>query len=107
LTRIKTSERNTCGAVRPRRPLRGLLQAAHQIAPHLLDHLMLAVKKIGYRLQQRLQAHALPHQFDIRKADLPRRRSRATAQLFLCFAAPARARFNALTQRGPACTSRS
>jgi len=52
----------------------GLLQTAHQIAPHPLDHLMLAVEETGNRLQQRLQAQALPNQFDIRKADLPRRR---------------------------------
>jgi hypothetical protein len=34
---------------------------------------MLAVKELRNGLQQWLQAHALPHQFDIRKADLPRR----------------------------------
>jgi len=53
-----------------------LLQAAHQIAPHPFDHRLLAVKEVGYRLQQRLQAHALPQQLNIRKAELPRRRPR-------------------------------
>ncbi len=57
------------------------LQAAHQIAPHPLDHLMLAVKELRNRLQQRLQAHALPHQLDIRKADLPRGHSRHDSSL--------------------------
>jgi hypothetical protein len=36
---------------------------------------MLVVEETGNRRQQRLQAHALPHRFDIGKADLPRRRS--------------------------------
>jgi hypothetical protein len=36
----------------------------------------IASKELRNRVQQRLQAHALPHQIDIRKADLPRRRSR-------------------------------
>jgi hypothetical protein len=60
-----------------------LLQAADQIAPHPLDHLVLGVEEIRNRLQQRLQAHALPHQFDISKAHLPRRRSRHGSALAL------------------------
>ena len=52
----------------------GLLQTAAEIALHPLDHVIVVVKECGYRLQQRLQAHALPHQFHIRKADLPRHR---------------------------------
>ena len=58
-----------------------LFQTAHEIAPHLLDHLMLAVKELRNGFQQRLQAPALPHQFDIREADLPRRRSRHRSAL--------------------------
>src|SRR5216684_6991034 len=53
-----------------------LLQTSHQIAPDPLDHLLLVVKEVGNDLQQRLQTHALPHQFKIGKADLSRHRSR-------------------------------
>src|SRR6266436_9631691 len=44
------------------------LQTSHQIAPDPLDHLLLIVKEVGNGLQQRLQAHALPHQLKIGKA---------------------------------------
>jgi hypothetical protein len=53
-----------------------LLQTTHQIPSHSLDHLMLTIKELRNRFQQRLQAHALPHQLDIRKANLPRPPSR-------------------------------
>src|SRR5260221_14680929 len=52
---------------------------------------MLAVKELRNRLQQRLQAHALPHQLDIRKADLPRRRSRHGSTLLALRCADPRA----------------
>jgi hypothetical protein len=57
-----------------------LFEATHQIAPDALDDVPLVVEKTGYRLQQRLQPHALitlPHQLPIGKADLSRRRSHA------------------------------
>src|SRR5262245_63710882 len=44
---------------------------------------MLVIKEVGDGLQQRLQAYALPHQFPIRKTDLPRRRSRHPSVLLL------------------------
>jgi hypothetical protein len=69
----------------------GLLQAAHEIAPHPLDHLVLFVEETGNRLQQRLHAHALPYQFDIRKTDLPRRRSRHGSALLVLRCARPRA----------------
>ena len=75
-----------------------LLQTSHQIAPDPLDHLLLVVKEVGNRLQQRLQTHALPHQFPIGKADLSLPPlSTLLSSLFLLFAAFARSRFNALT----------
>jgi hypothetical protein len=58
-------------------------QSGHQIAAHLLNNLLLIVNKVGNRLQQRLQAHALSHQFPIHKTDLPRRRSRHPSVLLL------------------------
>ncbi len=75
------------------------LQATHQISPDSLDDVALFVEKIGYGVQQRLQAHALltlPDQLPIGKTDLPRRRSHA-AQLFLLLGALGRSRFNAFT----------
>ena len=48
-------------------------QAAHQVAAHPLDQDRLLIEKITNRLQQRLKPHALPQQFEIRKAHLPRR----------------------------------
>ena len=53
-----------------------LLEAAHQIAPHPLDQRRLLIEKIADRPQQRLKPHALPQQFEIGKAHLPRRRPR-------------------------------
>jgi hypothetical protein len=50
-----------------------LFEAAHQIAPHALDQCRLLIEKITDRLQQRLKPHALPQQFEIGKAHLPRR----------------------------------
>jgi hypothetical protein len=58
-----------------------LFQSSRQIAPHLLDNLLLIVKKIGNGLQLRLQAHALAHQFPLGKTDLPCRRSRHPSAL--------------------------
>src|SRR5712675_1276137 len=75
------------------------LQATHQISPDSLDDVPLFVEKIGYGVQQRLQAHTLltlPDQLPIGKTDLPRRRSHA-AQLFLLLGALVRSRFNAFT----------
>ena len=75
------------------------LQATHQISPDSLDDVPLFVEKIGYGVQQRLQAHTLltlPDQLPIGKTDLPRRRSHA-AQLLLLFGALGRSRFNAFT----------
>src|SRR6476620_1367678 len=59
----------------------GLFQASRQIAPHLLDNLLLIVEKIGNGLQQRLQSNALAHQLPIRKTDLACRRSRHPSAL--------------------------
>jgi hypothetical protein len=53
-----------------------LFKAAHQIAPHPLDQRRLLIEKIADRPQQRLKPHALPQQFEIGKAHLPRRRPR-------------------------------
>jgi hypothetical protein len=72
---IRTSARNTCGAVRPRRPWSGCLRP-RQIAPYPLNQRRLPIEKIADRLQQRLRPHALPQQFEIGKAHLPRRRTR-------------------------------
>jgi hypothetical protein len=49
------------------------LEAAHQIAPHSFEQRRLLIEKITDRLQQRLKPHALPPQFEIGKAHLPRR----------------------------------
>src|SRR5262249_12700123 len=48
-------------------------EAAYQVAVHPLDQHRLLVEKITDRLQQRLKPHALPQQFEIGKAHLPRR----------------------------------
>ena len=53
-----------------------LFEAAHQIATHPLDQRRLLIEKIADRPQQRLKPHALPQQFEIGKAHLPRRRPR-------------------------------
>ena len=53
-----------------------LFEAAHQITPDPLDQRRLLIEKIADRLQQRLRPHALPQQFEISKAHLPRRRPR-------------------------------
>jgi hypothetical protein len=53
-----------------------LFEAAHQITPYPLDQRRLVIKKIADRLQQRLKPHALPQQFEIGKAHLPRHRPR-------------------------------
>ena len=84
----------------------GLLQAPRQIAADLLDHVLLVVKKIGNRLQQRLKTQALTHQLQIGKTDLPLR-CPGHAQPSSLFAASARSRFNALMYRGAAWCSRS
>src|SRR5262249_50662941 len=47
-------------------------QAAHQVATHPLEQRRLLIEKITDRLQQRLKPHALPPQFEIGKAHLPR-----------------------------------
>jgi len=57
---------------------------------------MLAVKELRNGLQQRLQAYACRISSTSAKL-ICRAAARATAQLLLRFAAPARARFNALT----------
>jgi hypothetical protein len=46
------------------------------LAAHPLDRRRLLIEKITDHLQQRLKPHALPQQFEIGKAHLPRRRSR-------------------------------
>jgi hypothetical protein len=51
----------------------GLLQTPPQIAADLFDYVLLVVKKIGNRLQQRLKAQTLTHQLPISKTDLPLR----------------------------------
>jgi len=78
--------------VRPRRPWFGFFQAAHQIAPHLLDQRRLPVEKITDRLQLRLKPQALPQQFQIGKAHLSRRRPRhgSTPQAEKCRPQPSR-----------------
>jgi hypothetical protein len=53
-----------------------LFEAAHQIAPHPLHQRRLLIQKIADRPQQRLKPHALPQQFEIGKAHLPRSRPR-------------------------------
>src|SRR5580704_8070283 len=53
-----------------------LIQAAYQVAAHPLDRRRLLIEKITDRLQQRLKPYALPQQFEIGKAHLPRRRPR-------------------------------
>ena len=50
-----------------------LFEAAHQITPDPLDQRRLLIEKIADRLQQRLKPNALPQQFEIGKAHLPRR----------------------------------
>jgi hypothetical protein len=52
---------------------------------------MLAVKELRNGFQQRLQAHVLPNELDIRKADLPRGRSRHGSALGALGCAHARA----------------
>jgi hypothetical protein len=42
---------------------------------------MPGIKEFRNGVLQRLQTHALPHQFDLREADLPRRRSRHGSSL--------------------------
>ena len=51
-----------------------LPEAPHQIAPHPLDQCRLPIEEITDRLQQRLKPNALPQQFEVRKAHLPRHR---------------------------------
>jgi hypothetical protein len=53
-----------------------LPEASHQIAPDPLVQRRLPIEKITDRLQYRLKPHALPQQFEIRKAQLPYRRPR-------------------------------
>ena len=53
-----------------------LPEAAHQIAAHPFDQRWLLIEKIADRLQQRLKPNALPQQFEIGKAHLPRGRPR-------------------------------
>src|ERR1700675_4769199 len=84
----------------------GLLQTPPQIAADLFDYVLLVVKKIGNRLQQRLKAQALTHQLPISKTDLPLRYP-DTAQSSSLFADLARARLSALIYRGAAWCSRS
>ena len=84
----------------------GLLQAPRQIAADLFDHVLLVVKKIGNRLQQRLKTQALTHQLPIGKTDLPLR-CPGHPQPSSLFAASARSRFSALIYRGAAWCSRS
>ena len=75
-----------------------LFEAAHQIAPHPLDQRRLLIEKIADRLQQRLKPNALPQQFEIGKAHLPRRRPR--------HGSPQRAE-NRRPQRSPAAAHRA
>jgi hypothetical protein len=51
-------------------------EAPHQIAPYPLDQRRLPIEKNTDCLQYRLKPHALPQQFEIRKAQLPHRRPR-------------------------------
>jgi hypothetical protein len=57
-----------------------LIQAAYQVAAHPLDRGRLLIEKITDRLQQRLKPHALPQQFEIGKAHLPRHGSTQPAE---------------------------
>jgi hypothetical protein len=77
-------------------PFVRVLQTAHEIAPHPLDHAMLAVKELRDGCGHRLHAHALPHQPTCAKV-ICRAVARDTAHLLLRFDVFARARFNALT----------
>jgi hypothetical protein len=78
----------TCNA--PSEPSRA--QAAHQIAPHLLDQCRLLIEETTDCPQQRLKPPTLPKQFQIGKAHLPRRRPRhgTTQQAEKCRPQPSR-----------------
>jgi hypothetical protein len=80
---------STAAAPRP-------LQAAHQVAPDLLDQLLVLVEEVGNGLQQR--SGRMPCRISSKSAKLICRAvALDTSQLFLLFDAIARSRFNALT----------